>query len=78
MVSRLDDGVALVKAIREVKIDTLLCGGAGGFTSQEFLKRAGKAADHLLTATLWSHQLPYPGAKEYYDDFFQKSQAIFE
>jgi branched-chain amino acid transport system substrate-binding protein len=71
MVSRLDDGSALVKAIREVKIDTLLCGGAGGFTSQEFVKRAGKAANHLLTATLWSHQLPYPGAKEYYDHFFQ-------
>ena len=71
MVSRLDDGVALVKAIQEVKIDALLCGGAGGFTSQEFIKRAGKAASHLLTATLWSHQLPYPGAKEYYDRFLQ-------
>ena len=71
MVSRLDDGAALVKAIREVKVDTLLCGGAGGFTSQEFIKRAGKAANQLLTATLWSHQLPYPGAKEYYDRFLQ-------
>ena len=71
MVSRLDDGAALVKAIQEVKIDALLCGGAGGFTSQEFIKRAGKAASHLLTATLWSHQLPYPGAKEYYDRFLQ-------
>lgn len=69
MVSRLDDGEALVKAIRELKIDTLLCGGAGGFTSQEFIKRAGKAADRLLTATLWSYQLPYPGAKDFYDRF---------
>ncbi|MBN1848918.1 MAG: ABC transporter substrate-binding protein [Deltaproteobacteria bacterium] len=71
MVSRLDDGAALVKAIREVKIDAVLCGGAGGFTSQEFIKRAGKASDRLLTATLWSHQLPYPGAKAYYDRFLQ-------
>jgi len=71
MVSRLDDGASLVKAIREVKVDALLCGGAGGFTSQEFIKRAGKAANELLTATLWSHQLPYPGAKEYYDRFLQ-------
>ena len=71
MVSRLDDGAALVKAIREVKIPALLCGGAGGFTSLEFIKRAGKAADRLLTATLWSQQLPYPGAKEYYDRFLQ-------
>ncbi|WP_041273032.1 ABC transporter substrate-binding protein [Desulforapulum autotrophicum] len=71
MVSRLDDGVALVKAIREVKIEVLLCGGAGGFTSDEFIKRAGKAASHLLTATLWSHQLPYPGTKKYHDRFLQ-------
>ncbi len=71
MVSRLEDGAMLVKAIREVKVDALLCGGAGGFTSQEFIKRAGKAANQLLTATLWSHQLPYPGAKEYYDRFLQ-------
>jgi branched-chain amino acid transport system substrate-binding protein len=71
MVSRLDDGAALVKAIREVKLETLLCGGAGGFTSQEFIKRAGKAANQLLTATLWSHQLPYQGANEYYDRFLK-------
>jgi branched-chain amino acid transport system substrate-binding protein len=71
MVSRLDDGAALVKAIREVKIDALLCGGAGGFTSRQFIKRSGKAADLLLTATLWSHQLPYPGAKAYYDQFLE-------
>lgn len=71
MVSRLDDGAALVKAIREVKVETLLCGGAGGFTSQEFIKRAGEAANHLLTATLWSHQLPYQGANEYYDRFLK-------
>jgi len=71
MVSRLEDGAALVRAIREVKVDALLCGGAGGFTSQGFIKRAGKAANHLLTATLWSHQLPYTGAKEYYDRFLQ-------
>jgi branched-chain amino acid transport system substrate-binding protein len=71
MLSRLDDGAALVKAIREVKIDALLCGGAGGFTSQEFIKRAGKAADRLLTATLWSHQLPYTGAKAYYEIFLK-------
>ncbi len=71
MVSRLDDGAALVKAIREVKIEVLLSGGAGGFTSQEFIKRAGKASNRMLTATLWSQQLPYPGAKTYYDRFLQ-------
>jgi branched-chain amino acid transport system substrate-binding protein len=71
MISRLDDGAALVKAIRQVKINSLLCGGAGGFTSQEFIKRAGKAGNQLVTATLWSPKLPYPGAKKYYDDFLK-------
>ncbi len=69
MISRLDDGVALVKAMRELHLTSLLCGGAGGFTSQKFIKRTGSPADHLVTATLWSQQLPYPGAKAYYDQF---------
>ena len=72
MVSRLDDGVALVKAIREVKLDTLPCGGAGGFTSQAFVDRAGEAAEGMLTATLWSPQLPYSGAKDYYEEFLKR------
>ncbi len=71
MVSRLDDGVALVKAIREVKLNVLLCGGAGGFTSQQFIDRCGTAANGLVTATLWSRQLPYPGAKQFYDNYLK-------
>jgi branched-chain amino acid transport system substrate-binding protein len=72
MVSRLDDGVALVKAIREVKLDVLLCGGAGGFTSQEFIDRAGTAANGVVTATLWTRQLPYPGAEQFYDEYLKR------
>jgi hypothetical protein len=32
----------LVKNIRDAKIDSLLCGGAGGFTGQKFITKAGK------------------------------------
>ncbi len=67
MISYLEDGVALVKAIRELKLTSLICGGAGGFTLDEFVKRAGDSANYLLTATLWSEHIPFPGAQEYYE-----------
>ncbi len=72
MVSYLKDGALLVKNIRDAKINSLLCGGAGGFTSPKFISTAGASANHLLTATLWTPQLQYPGTKEYYDQFLKK------
>ena len=72
MVSYLKDGAMLVKNIRDVKLNSLLCGGAGGFTSPKFIIAAGASADHLLTATLWTACLQYPGTKEYYDQYTEK------
>jgi branched-chain amino acid transport system substrate-binding protein len=72
MVSYLKDGALLVKNIRDAKIKSLLCGGAGGFTSQKFIKSAGASADYFLTATLWTPCLKYPGTKEYYDQYTTK------
>lgn len=72
MVSYLNDAVVLVKTLREHKISSLLIGGAGGFTHQRFISMAGEAAEGVLTATLWTHQLPYPGAREYYNAYQQK------
>ncbi len=69
MVSYLKDGALLVKNIREAKIGSLLSGGAGGFTSQKFINTAGASADGLLTATLWTPQLRYPGTKQYFDQY---------
>ena len=69
MVSYLDDGALLVKTIQELKIDSHLCGGAGGFTHKKFINKAGEFANNLLTATLWTQQLQYPGAKEYYNRY---------
>jgi branched-chain amino acid transport system substrate-binding protein len=72
MVSYLKDGALLVKNIRDTKINSLLCGGAGGFTSPKFIAAAGASAEHLLTATLWTACLQYPGTKEYYDQYTEK------
>jgi branched-chain amino acid transport system substrate-binding protein len=72
MVSYLKDGAFLVKNIRDAKINSLLCGGAGGFTSRKFITKVGASANHLLTATLWTSCLQYPGTKEYYDQYTKK------
>lgn len=72
MVSYLKDAALLVKTMRELKLDSMLIGGAGGFTHQKFIGMAGDAADGVLTATLWTPQLPYPGAQEYYKAYQQK------
>ena len=72
MVSYLKDATLLVKTIRESKLNSLLVGGAGGFTSQKFIDKAGDNANHLLTATLWTPDLKYPGTKEYYDQYVKK------
>jgi branched-chain amino acid transport system substrate-binding protein len=71
MISYLQDGVALVRTIRELNVKSLLCGGAGGFTLPEFIESAGDSANNLITATLWSSQLPYPGAREYFDRYLE-------
>jgi branched-chain amino acid transport system substrate-binding protein len=72
MIAYLTDAVALVKQLRELNIDSLLCGGAGGFTLPEFIIRAGGAADYLLTASLWSVHVRYPGAGEYYAQYTER------
>jgi branched-chain amino acid transport system substrate-binding protein len=72
MVSYLKDGALLVKNIKDAKINSLLAGGAGGFTSQKFINTAGASANLFLTATLWTPQLQYPGTKEYYDQYTNK------
>ena len=65
MVSYMKDGVELVKQIREAKIDSLLAGGAGGFTHPDFIKKTGAASKNLLTATLWCADQQHAPAGEY-------------
>ena len=66
MVAYLNDAVALVKQLQALNINSLLCGGAGGFTLEEFIIRVGSSANNLMTASLWSEHVRYPGAAEYY------------
>lgn len=72
MVSYLNDAVLLVKTLRDLQIDSLLIGGAGGFTHHKFIDMAGEPAEGVLTATLWTPHMPYPGAMDYYRLYRQK------
>jgi branched-chain amino acid transport system substrate-binding protein len=72
MISYLEDAVMLVQQIRDIKLNSLLIGGAGGFTLDKFIQKAGKSANHLLTVSLWSEHVLYSGAKEYYTQYVKR------
>lgn len=66
MVSYVMDASLLMKQIKELRIDVkLFAGGAAGFAIPEFIDNAKDAAEYVISATLWTPQLKYPGAKEY-------------
>jgi len=50
----------------------LFVGGAAGFTLPEFVKNAGDAAQYVYSATLWVPEVPYPGAKAYFDNYVKR------
>ena len=75
MVSYVMDASLLMKQIKELRIDAkLYAGGAAGFAIPEFIQNAKDAAEYVITATLWSPQVAYPGAK----DFAEKYKKMFK
>ncbi|NJD56002.1 MAG: ABC transporter substrate-binding protein [Nitrospirae bacterium] len=73
MVSYVMDASLLMKQIKELRIDAkLFAGGAAGFAIPEFIDNAKDAAEYVITATLWSPQLKYAGAKEYAEKYKKK------
>jgi len=74
MVSYVMDAALLMRQIKELRIDAkLYAGGAAGFTIPEFIQSAKDAAEYVITVTLWSPQVTYPGAKE----FAKKYKKLF-
>lgn len=73
MVSYIMDASLLMKQIKELRIDAkLFAGGAAGFAIPEFIDNAKDAAEYVVTATLWSPQVKYPGAKEFAEKYKKK------
>ena len=70
MVSYVMDASLLMKQIQELRIDAkLFCGGAAGFAIPEFLENAQNASEYVVSATLWTPQVKYPGAQEYAEKY---------
>jgi branched-chain amino acid transport system substrate-binding protein len=70
MVSYVMDAALLMRQIKELRIDAnLYAGGAAGFAIPEFIQNAKEASELVMTATLWSPQVAYPGAKEYAEKY---------
>jgi branched-chain amino acid transport system substrate-binding protein len=63
----------IMKQAKELRIDAkLYTGGAAGFAIPEFIKGAQDAAEYVISATLWTPQLKYPGAKAFADKYKAK------
>jgi branched-chain amino acid transport system substrate-binding protein len=70
MVSYVMDAALLMKQIKELRIDAkLFAGGAAGFAIPEFIDSAKDASEYVATATVWSPQVAYPGAKEFAEKY---------
>jgi len=76
MVSYVMDASLLMRQIKELRIDSkLFAGGAAGFAIPEFVENSKDAAEYVVTATLWSPQLPFPGTKEFAEGYKTKHGA---
>ncbi len=65
-VSYANEAQLIMKQIKELRLDAkLFSGGAAGFAIPEFIDGAKDAAEYVVSATLWTPQLKYPGAKEF-------------
>lgn len=72
-VSYANEAQLLMKQIKELRIDAkLYAGGAAGFAIPEFIDGAKDAAEYVVSATLWSTQVKYPGAKEFAEKYKSK------
>jgi branched-chain amino acid transport system substrate-binding protein len=75
MVSYVMDAALLMRQIKELRVDAkLYAGGAAGFAIPEFVQSAKEASEFVMTATLWSPQIAYPGAKE----FAEKYKSLYK
>jgi len=65
MVSYAADSVALMRQVQEVGLNAkVFAGGAAGFALPGFIEGSGPAANYVYTATMWTKDVPYPGAAE--------------
>jgi len=73
MISYVKEAALLVLQSKELGFKPkVFAGAAAGFTLPEFYKLAGDAAENVFSVTLWTPQVPYPGAREYYSNYMKR------
>jgi branched-chain amino acid transport system substrate-binding protein len=72
-VSYANEAQMIMKQAKELRVEAkLYAGGAAGFAIPEFITGAKEAAEYVISATLWTPQVKYPGAKEFADKYKAK------
>jgi branched-chain amino acid transport system substrate-binding protein len=79
MIAYVKEAALLVVQSNEIGFKPkVFAGAAAGFTLPEFRKLAGGAAENVFSVTLWTPQVPYPGAREYYSNYLNRFGAETE
>jgi len=69
MVSYEEDAVAIMRQAKEVNLNPkVFAGAAAGFAIESFIKGAADAAEWVFTATSWTPDVKYPGARALYEN----------
>ena len=72
-VSYANEAQLIMKTAKELRVETkLYAGGAAGFAIPEFIKGAQDAAEYVVSATLWTTQVKYPGASAFSEKYKAK------
>jgi branched-chain amino acid transport system substrate-binding protein len=73
MISYVKEAALLVQQAKELGFKPkVFAGAAAGFTLPEFRRLAGDAAENVFSITLWTPQVPYPGAREYFSNYLKR------
>lgn len=72
LITHAADAAMIMQQARELNFNPkLFVWHAPGLTIQESYRYAGEASAYLFSQGLWSSDLPYPGARNYYDKFYE-------
>ena len=72
-VSYANEAQLIMKTAKELRVEAkLYAGGAAGFAIPEFIKGAQDAAEYVVSATLWTTQVKYPGASAFAEKYKAK------
>ena len=73
MVSYVNEAARLMRQAKELDFNPkIFAGAAAGFTLPEFFRLAGDAAEYVVSASLWTPHVLYPGAKDYAERYRKK------